>query len=400
MARKPAPIDDGRPKLIGLVRVSTERQGESGLGLEAQTAAIERYRASVNGVLLRTYTEIESGTHNDIDSRPKLKAAVADANLARARLVIAKFDRLVRSTVIMAYLKSSCKQFVACDNPYANELTIDILAAVAASEARSISTRTREALSAYKAGMRVSKRYHALYPSGVPADVAAATAGKLGASLPQCRNLTDDARRKGAAASSAKRSRAAKHAYDHLIDAMREFRAPASASGRSPIGSTSWATRPSRDARGRKGRSSESWTARNNSVGCLDMSRHPGYYTTMGRERRPTEARTQETTMTTATKSKTDCKVKIEWRIDGEYGYRWSRLRYIERWISKHGMKSIEMTTALTAETPLGDVIYGGDTGVHDADGTPLACPLADTLLQQFVRVVRRALEGRYSHAR
>ena len=104
--------------------------------------------------------------------------------------------------------------------------------------------------------------------------------------------------------------------------------------------------------------------------------------------------------MTTATKSKTDCKVKIEWRIDGEYGYRWSRLRYIERWISKHGMKSIEMTTALTAETPLGDVIYGGDTGVHDADGTPLACPLADTLLQQFVRVVRRALEGRYSHAR
>jgi DNA invertase Pin-like site-specific DNA recombinase len=201
MPKRRLPPDDGRPRLIGLIRVSTDKQGESGLGLEAQQAAIERYRASVNGVLLRTYVEIETATHDDIDSRPKLKQAVADANLARARLVIAKFDRLVRSTVIMAYLKSNCKQFIACDNPHANELTIDILVAVAANEARAISTRTREALAAYKA-----------------------RGGKLGASLPQCRNLTDQARKLGSAASAAARRKDAEHAYDHLIDSLREFR--------------------------------------------------------------------------------------------------------------------------------------------------------------------------------
>ena len=90
----------------------------------------------------------------------------------------------MRSTVIGSYLKTSGVKFVACDNPYANELTIDILVAVAADEARRISTRTREALAAaYKAHGRVSKRVKLLYPDGVPADVALATAGKLGAGL-------------------------------------------------------------------------------------------------------------------------------------------------------------------------------------------------------------------------
>ena len=78
------PPTTGDPRLVGTwCGCPPTRQGESGLGLEAQTdPPSRRYRASVNGVLLRTYTEIESGTHNDIDSRPKLKAAVADANLA------------------------------------------------------------------------------------------------------------------------------------------------------------------------------------------------------------------------------------------------------------------------------------------------------------------------------
>jgi DNA invertase Pin-like site-specific DNA recombinase len=171
-------------KLIGLIRVSTGKQGESGLGVGAQEAAIEEHRKRNDGILIKTYKEIESGTHDSIEDRPKLRAAVAHARRSGATLVIAKIDRLVRSTVIGAYLKTSGVKFVACDNPYANELTIDILVAVAADEARRISTRTREALAAYKTHGRVSKRIKLMYPDGVPAAIVEATAGKFGASLP------------------------------------------------------------------------------------------------------------------------------------------------------------------------------------------------------------------------
>lgn len=212
------------PKLIGLVRVSTDQQGASGLGLEAQRAAIETYRATVGGVLLRTYTEIESGMHDDIESRPQLRAAVADCSLARAKLVIAKLDRLVRSVPVMAYVKKSGIQFIACDNPYANELTIDILVAVAADEGRRISQRTRDALRAYRDGKRVSKRLRELYPAGVPAEIVEARAGKLGAELPECRNLTGDAQRLGTVAAAEARRRRAAESYRHLEHTMRQLR--------------------------------------------------------------------------------------------------------------------------------------------------------------------------------
>jgi DNA invertase Pin-like site-specific DNA recombinase len=211
-------------RLVGLVRVSTDRQGESGLGLEAQHAAIEAHRASTGGELLRTYTEIESGTHDDVMSRSELLRAVAHARRAGATLVIAKIDRLVRSTVVMAYLKASKVKFVACDNPHANELTIDILVAVAADEGRRISLRTREALKAYRAGGRVSRRIRLLHPEGVPAEVAEATAGKLGAELPQCRNLTAAGRAKGVARSAAVRAGRAAEATADLAPWMAELR--------------------------------------------------------------------------------------------------------------------------------------------------------------------------------
>ncbi len=214
---------DGRIKLVGLVRVSTKMQGESGLGLDAQRAAIENYRVMVGGVLLRTYTEVESGMHDDIESRPQLRAAVADACLARARLVIAKLDRLVRSISVMDHIKRSRVQFTSCDNPHANELTIDILVAVAADEGRRISQRTRDALGAFRAGKRVSKRIRELYPDGVPAAIAEATAGKLGAELPQCRNLKGDAQKLGTVAAAAARRRAAAEAYRHLEPTMHQL---------------------------------------------------------------------------------------------------------------------------------------------------------------------------------
>lgn len=212
-------------KMIGLIRVSTGKQGESGLGLEAQEAAIEEHRRRNDAILIRTYKEIESGTHDSIEDRPQLRAAVAHARRSGATLVIAKIDRLVRSTVIGAYLKQSGVKFVACDNPYANELTIDILVAVAADEARRISTRTREALAAYKTHGRVSKRIKLMYPDGVPAAVVEATAGKLGASLPQCyNNLTPEGRAKGLNRSAKVRKAKAVEAYADIAQWMHELR--------------------------------------------------------------------------------------------------------------------------------------------------------------------------------
>ena len=135
-------------KLVTYTRVSTQRQGASGLGLEAQDAAIKAYAASVGGEVAGRYTEVESGKRAD---RPELAKAVAHAKRAKARLVIAKLDRLARNVAFVSALMESGVDFVACDNPHANRLTVHILAAVAEDEARRISERTKAALAAAKA---------------------------------------------------------------------------------------------------------------------------------------------------------------------------------------------------------------------------------------------------------
>ena len=226
MARKKAgPADARGPRLIGLIRVSTSKQDESGLGQDAQEAAIERYREKVGGRLLRTYEEVESGKLDDIEGRPQLKAAVADALFSRATLVIAKIDRLYRSIPVMGYLEKRKVKFVACDNPDANKLTTDILGVVASAEAVAISNRTRDALQAYRKGRRVSRRIREMYPGGVPPEIVEARAGRLGAHLPECRNLSPEAQAMGTKAAGRKRSRDAAEAYDHLIEHMRKMRA-------------------------------------------------------------------------------------------------------------------------------------------------------------------------------
>ena len=218
-------MDKVRPLLIGLVRVSTERQEESGLGLEGQVAAIGRFRESINGDLIETYTEVESGKHNDIQRRPKLREAADHAVEAGATLVIAKLDRMVRSVSTLVYLRDTGVKFVACDNPHVNEMVIYILVAVAAGEARMISVRTKDALRAYRDGKHVSKRIRALFPDGVPPEVLEATGGKLGSHLPQCRNLTGEAIAKGRTASiEARQAKAMKasQAIGRLIEDMRK----------------------------------------------------------------------------------------------------------------------------------------------------------------------------------
>lgn len=131
------------PAYIAYLRVSTQRQGESGLGLEAQTSAIARHAGQ--SAVLETFTEIESGKKND---RPQLAAAIQKAKATRAILLIAKIDRLARNVHFISGLMESGVEFVACDMPHANRLTLHIMAAIAEHEAEMISKRTISALAA------------------------------------------------------------------------------------------------------------------------------------------------------------------------------------------------------------------------------------------------------------
>jgi DNA invertase Pin-like site-specific DNA recombinase len=140
---------------IAYYRVSTDRQGRSGLGLEAQRAAVGRYLASVGGILLAEHTEVESGKRSN---RPELAKALAACRKHKARLVIAKLDRLSRNVAFIATMMDSGVEFVACDNPHATRLTLHILAAVAEHEREMISARTKAALQAAKArGVRLGR---------------------------------------------------------------------------------------------------------------------------------------------------------------------------------------------------------------------------------------------------
>lgn len=135
-------------KFISYLRVSTDKQGRSGLGVEAQRQAIESYLNGGNWKLLKEYIEVESGKK---DERPKLSEALVACKRTGATLLIAKLDRLSRNVRFIAELMDSGAEFVACDFPQANRLTIHILAAVAEHEREMISKRTRDALRAAKA---------------------------------------------------------------------------------------------------------------------------------------------------------------------------------------------------------------------------------------------------------
>jgi DNA invertase Pin-like site-specific DNA recombinase len=211
-------------QIISYRRVSTTKQGESGLGLEAQDSAIQAYASAYGCEIIGTYTEVETAKKDEMANRPELVRAVAHAKRANAVLVIGKLDRLSRSVFVTATLHKTGVEFVACDNPMANKLTIDILSAVAENEARMISQRTRESLKAYKAGNRISKRIKLLYPGVVPPEVIAATAGKLGASLPQCReNLTPEGRKLGAKNAAKSHKARAAEAYTDLVPDMTSW---------------------------------------------------------------------------------------------------------------------------------------------------------------------------------
>lgn len=135
-------------KLVSYLRVSTARQGASGLGLEAQREAVTHYLNGGKWSLVQEVVEVESGKRND---RPQIAEALRLCRLHRATLVIAKLDRLARNVHFISSLMESGVDFVACDFPEANRLTVHILAAVAEHEAAMISARTKAALAAARA---------------------------------------------------------------------------------------------------------------------------------------------------------------------------------------------------------------------------------------------------------
>lgn len=189
MAPKKAVVDQ-QPRVIAYYRVSTKEQGDSGLGLDAQEAAVDAYIAATGSKRLAPpYREIESGTSKHY--RPVLAKAIAHAKRAQATLVIAKLDRLARNVAFISSLMESGVDFVACDNPTANRFTVHVLAAAAENEARNISDNTKKALARAKArGTKLG------------------TAG--------AKNLTDAARLKGRAAGVAAIKRAKAAAYVDL----------------------------------------------------------------------------------------------------------------------------------------------------------------------------------------
>lgn len=151
---------------VAYYRVSTDKQGRSGLGIDAQKQAVSEY-VQGRGNILYEFTEIESGKKSD---RPQLAEALAMCRKHKAKLIIAKLDRLARNVHFISGLMESGVDFVAVDMPEASRFTIHILAAVAEHEREMISKRTKDALKAAKArGIKLGN------PTPLPASLKART---------------------------------------------------------------------------------------------------------------------------------------------------------------------------------------------------------------------------------
>ena len=162
-------------RFIAYYRVSTERQGRSGLGLEAQSEAVRNYVAQRGGDVLAEFTEVETGKRSD---RPQLGAALDACRRQKATLVIAKLDRLARNMAFVANLMEGRADFVAVDMPNADRFTLHLFAALAEEEGRRISQRTKAALAAAKArGVQLGRSGSALARHNH--DVAVARAHEL-----------------------------------------------------------------------------------------------------------------------------------------------------------------------------------------------------------------------------
>lgn len=190
-------------KLVCYRRVSTARQGASGLGLEGQDVAVAAYARANDATVIRSYTEVETGKRAD---RPELARALADCKRSKARLVIAKLDRLARNTRFLLALVESGVDVAFCDLPNVppgavGKFILTQMAAVAELEAGLISERTKAALTAYKA-----------------------RGGLLGASRPNARRLRGGANPKAARRAGEVAAANADAAYSDIADLVAELR--------------------------------------------------------------------------------------------------------------------------------------------------------------------------------
>jgi DNA invertase Pin-like site-specific DNA recombinase len=135
-------------KFVSYIRVSTQRQGRSGLGLEAQRKAVEDHLNGGDWEVIEEFVEVESGKSAD---RPQLQEALSMCRATGAKLIVAKIDRLTRDAAFLLSLRDSGVEFIAADMPEANRLTVGIMALVAEQEREAISKRTKDALAAAKA---------------------------------------------------------------------------------------------------------------------------------------------------------------------------------------------------------------------------------------------------------
>lgn len=185
-------------KFVAYYRVSTKKQGRSGIGLEAQKGIVEAFVAQRGGVLLGEFVEVQKGSRN---VRAELSKALALAGRAKATLVIAKLDRLTRNYFFCRDLMESKVDFVCCDQPHVDPFTIHILAAVAEQERKLISERTR-----YSNQIRRER------------------GGLLGAHHPNTPSICAEASRKGRAVSAVRSRAAARSAYVDLLPTMLDLR--------------------------------------------------------------------------------------------------------------------------------------------------------------------------------
>ena len=184
-----------RGKFVAYYRVSTDKQGRSGLGLDAQREAVMNYLNGGSWDLVGEFTEVESGRRKD---RPQLLKALEDARKAKATLIIAKLDRLARNVHFISGLLEAKVNFVAADMPEADRTFLQMVSVFAEWEARKISERTKAALAAAKARGR-----------------------KLGWSMPSRRKEQPVAAEKGAAANAARADQFA----ENVLPVIRSIRA-------------------------------------------------------------------------------------------------------------------------------------------------------------------------------
>jgi len=222
---------DSVKKLIVYIRVSTQKQGKSGLGLAAQQTAAAQYVATNGGVIVKEYREVESGKNND---RPELAKALAHARRIKATLIFAKLDRLARNArFLLGIVEDGVERGVSivfCDFPNippgpTGKFILTNMAAVAELEAGMASERTTNSLAEYVENGYVPKRIQKLYSEGVPAEIVELYAGKLGAAHPECRKLSPEDSLKGRARSAEVRAEKAREAYSDIYDFVKELRA-------------------------------------------------------------------------------------------------------------------------------------------------------------------------------